>query len=53
MGQQKVEIGVNWAFVVLIVIILGVVVVFKNPAFVDTLVSNGVRVIRELGAIIK
>lgn len=53
MGQQKIEIDVNWAFVVLIAVILGVIVVFKNPTFLETLTSNGARIIRELGALIK
>jgi hypothetical protein len=53
MGQQKIEIDVNWAFVALAAVLLGVVVVFKNPTLLDTLATNGVRIIKELGALIK
>jgi hypothetical protein len=49
MTNKKLEIGVNWPFVTLVVVIVGAVIAFKNPHIVDLLVRHGLSVIREIG----
>lgn len=49
MTDKRIEINVNWAFVTLIVVILGAVIAFRNPEIVTLLVRQGITVIREIG----